>query len=70
MRAYCTGNERLRFSSAAVKLNAVTVSHKDNRLIVKCFGADAWTVDDMHLIDQDEMLEPSCVSSTPDPALG
>jgi hypothetical protein len=57
VQAYRAGNERLRFASAAVKLNAVTVSHNDNRLIVKCFGTDAWTVDDMHLIDSDGMLD-------------
>lgn len=56
IRAYCEKMAHLRHTLVDPKENTVTLSLKGGKLVVKAFNAEAWTIDDAHLLNQDEMM--------------
>ena len=59
IRDFCQNNEKLRFVNVDDNFNTVTITRTGTGdvLRIKCFGIGAWTIDDAHLIDLDDLLD-------------
>ena len=59
IRDFCQSNEKLRFVNVDDNFNTVTITRAGagDVLRIKCFGTGAWTIDDAHLIDLDDVLD-------------
>ena len=59
IRDFRQNNEKLRFVNVDDNFNTVTITRTGTGdvLRIKCFGIGAWTIDDAHLIDLDDLLD-------------